>query len=65
MGGIIEQVADYRNYDNSIGFSFRFFATGMNGNRILNYLRLWIERSPENISLTYPFTHPLCDFTQR
>ncbi|WP_245700172.1 PstS family phosphate ABC transporter substrate-binding protein [Paenibacillus glacialis] len=30
MGGILEQVADYRNYEDSIGFSFRFFATGMN-----------------------------------
>ena len=25
MGGIIEEVADYRNHDNSIGFSFRYY----------------------------------------
>lgn len=27
MGGIISQVADYRNYANAIGFSFRFYST--------------------------------------
>jgi len=29
MGGIIHQVASYRNYDNALGFSFRFYATEM------------------------------------
>jgi phosphate transport system substrate-binding protein len=29
MGGIINRVADYRNYDNSIGYSFRFFVENM------------------------------------
>ena len=29
MGGIIEQVASYRNYKNAIGFSFRFYSTEM------------------------------------
>lgn len=29
MGGIINRVADYRNYENSIGYSFRFFAESM------------------------------------
>ncbi|MFS0779651.1 substrate-binding domain-containing protein [Neobacillus sp. 3P2-tot-E-2] len=58
MGGIIEQVADYRNYDNSIGFSFRFFATGMRGNPVIKLLAInGIEPSPENIaSGKYPFT---------
>jgi len=34
MGGIIRDVADYRNYSNAIGFSFRFYSTEMvqNGN---------------------------------
>jgi phosphate transport system substrate-binding protein len=34
MGGIIERTADYKNYPNAIGYSFRFFATEMvqNGN---------------------------------
>lgn len=58
MGGIIEQVADYRNYDNSIGFSFRFFATGMKENTNIKLLAInGIEPSPENIaSSKYPFT---------
>lgn len=29
MGGIIEQTADYRNFPNAIGYSFRFYATEM------------------------------------
>jgi phosphate transport system substrate-binding protein len=29
MGAIINRVADYRNYDNSIGYSFRFYVESM------------------------------------
>lgn len=29
MDGIIRQVADYRNYSNALGFSFRYYATEM------------------------------------
>jgi phosphate transport system substrate-binding protein len=29
MGGVIEKASNYRNYRNAIGFSYRFFATGM------------------------------------
>ncbi|QRG69024.1 PstS family phosphate ABC transporter substrate-binding protein [Brevibacillus choshinensis] len=34
MGGIISQTADYKNYENAIGYSFLYFATEMvqNGN---------------------------------
>lgn len=65
MGGIIEQVADYRNYDNSIGFSFRFFATGMKANTDIKLLSIdGIEPSPENItSGKYPFTASLYAIT--
>lgn len=65
MGGIIEQVADYRNYDNSIGFSFRFFATGMKDNSDIKLLAIdGIEPSPENIaSKKYPFTANLYAIT--
>jgi phosphate transport system substrate-binding protein len=58
MGGIIEQVADYRNYDNSIGFSFRFFATGMRDYSNIKLLAIdGVEPTPENIaSGKYPFT---------
>jgi phosphate transport system substrate-binding protein len=30
MGGIIRAVADYRNYANALGYSFRYYATAMN-----------------------------------
>lgn len=65
MGGIIEQVADYRNYDNSIGFSFRFFATGMNPNPDIKLLAInGIEPSPKNIANgSYPFTANLYAIT--
>ncbi|MFE8698731.1 substrate-binding domain-containing protein [Cytobacillus sp. FJAT-53684] len=65
MGGILEEVADYRNYDNAIGFSFRFFATGMNPNADIKLLAIdGIEPSPENISSsTYPFTASLYAIT--
>lgn len=65
MGGIIEQVADYRNYDNSIGFSFRFFATGMRDHANIKLLAIdGVEPTPENIaSGKYPFTANLYAIT--
>lgn len=65
MGGIIEQVADYRNYNNSIGFSFRFFVTGMKENPHIKLLAInGIEPSPKNIaSGKYPFTASLYAIT--
>ena len=29
MGGIITEVASYRNHKNAVGFSFRFYSTEM------------------------------------
>lgn len=65
MGGIIEQVADYRNYDNSIGFSFRFFATGMRDHSNIKLLAInGVEPTPKNIaSGKYPFTANLYAIT--
>ncbi|MEH7307534.1 PstS family phosphate ABC transporter substrate-binding protein [Neobacillus drentensis] len=65
MGGIIERVADFRNYNNSIGFSFRFFATGMKANTDIKLLAInGIEPNPENIaSGKYPFTATLYAIT--
>ena len=40
MGGIIQQVASYRNYKNSIGFSFRFYASEMAANDQIRLLAL-------------------------
>jgi phosphate transport system substrate-binding protein len=65
MGGIIEQVADYRNYDDAIGFSFRFFATGMKANPDIKLIAIdGVEPTPENISSgKYPFTASLYAIT--
>lgn len=40
MGGIIRDVADYRNYANAIGFSFRFYASEMEANDQIRLLAL-------------------------
>jgi phosphate transport system substrate-binding protein len=65
MGGILEEVADYRNYDNAIGFSFRFFAIGMNHNDGIKLLAInEVEPNEANISDgTYPFTANLYAIT--
>ncbi|WP_020619111.1 PstS family phosphate ABC transporter substrate-binding protein [Paenibacillus daejeonensis] len=40
MGGIIEQTADYRNYPNALGYSFRYFATEMVNNGEIRLLSI-------------------------
>lgn len=40
MGGIISQTADYANYRNAIGFSFRFYAQGMVNNDEIRLLKI-------------------------
>ena len=40
MGGIIREVASYRNYKNAIGFSFRYYATEMVRNGDIRLLAL-------------------------
>ncbi len=56
MGGIIQQVASYRNYRNAIGFSFRFYATEMVQSGDIRLLSLnGVEPTKETIrSGTYP-----------
>jgi phosphate transport system substrate-binding protein len=58
MGGMIEGVADYRNAKNAIGYSFRYYATVMNGSENIKLLDIEsISPSIENIkSGAYPFT---------
>lgn len=57
MGDLMEEVANYRNYKRSLGYSFRFFATGMNPNQKIKLLSLdGVEPSKDNISNgTYPY----------
>lgn len=56
MGGIVNRVADYRNYGNSIGYSFRYYIEGMFKHEGIKLLAVdGIEPSPENIrNGTYP-----------
>ncbi|MCP1223486.1 PstS family phosphate ABC transporter substrate-binding protein [Sebaldella sp. S0638] len=58
MGGIIRGVADYRNYEGSIGYSFRYYTTGMNKNNNIKILSIDnVEPTVENIkSGKYPYT---------
>ena len=56
MGGIITQVASYRNHKNAIGFSFRFYSTEMVENDQIRLLALnGVEPTKETIrDGTYP-----------
>ena len=58
MGGIIQEVASYRNYRNAIGFSFRFYATEMVESGDIRLLALdGVEPTRETIrDGTYPIT---------
>lgn len=40
MGGIIEEVAEYRNHKNAIGYTFRFYGQEMVGNNKIKYLAI-------------------------
>ncbi len=40
MGGIISRVADYRNYEGAIGYTFRFYSNEMVGNDQIRLLAL-------------------------
>lgn len=56
MGGIITRTADYRNYKNAIGYSFRFYSTEMVSNNRIKLLSInGVAPSRENIENgTYP-----------
>lgn len=61
MSGIIEQVADYRSKDGSIGFSFRYYLEGIIQNPDIKLLSIdGVAPTVENIkSGAYPVTTPL------
>lgn len=40
MGGLYEKIADYRNYKNAIGYSFRYYCTQMLGNKQIRLLNI-------------------------
>lgn len=59
MDGIIQVVSDYKNYKNSIGFSFRYYSTEMIKNNKIKLLNLnGVSPTVENIKNdTYPITN--------
>jgi len=66
MGGIIEQVAEYTNYENAIGYSFYFFTTEMVQNEQIKLLSIGgIYPSKETIQTgEYPFIGPFYAVTR-
>ena len=65
MGGIINDVANYRNYQEAIGFTFRYFSTEMFKNGEIKLLAIdGIAPTVENIrNGSYPFIADCCIIT--
>lgn len=65
MGGIINDVAGYRNYQEAIGFSFRYFSSEMFRNGEIKLLAVdGVEPTVKNIrNGTYPFIADCCLIT--
>lgn len=61
MGGIIEEVADYKNKSTSIGFSFRFYVEGIIKNPDIKMIAIdGVAPTVENIKNgTYPMIAPV------
>ncbi|MDR2128772.1 MAG: substrate-binding domain-containing protein [Burkholderiaceae bacterium] len=58
MGGLVRSVADYRNYKNALGYSFRFYVTKMNSAPGIKLLEIdGVAPTVENIRAgRYPLT---------
>ena len=65
MGGIINDVAGYRNYQEAVGFTFRYFSTEMFKNGEIKLLAIdGVEPTVENIrNGSYPFIADCCMIT--
>ena len=61
MGGIIEEVADYKSAAGSIGFSFRFYVEGIIKNPDIKMIAIdGVAPTADNIKNgTYPITTPV------
>ncbi len=61
MGGIIKEVASYKNARNSIGYSFMYYSSSMIKNNQIKYIGVnGIKPTPETVrSKAYPFTVPV------
>ena len=67
MGGIIEEVADYKNRSTSIGFSFRFYVEGIIQNPDIKMIAIdGIAPTKENIQNgSYPIIAPVYAVTYK
>ncbi|MBO0587777.1 PstS family phosphate ABC transporter substrate-binding protein [Sporosarcina sp. E16_8] len=61
MGTVIDQVSDYKNYNNAIGYTFRYYSTEMTKNNAIRLLSVnGAEPTKETIrSRDYPITNEL------
>lgn len=61
MGTVIDQVSDYKNYNNAIGYTFRYYSTEMTKNNAIRLLSVnGVEPTKETIrSGEYPITNEL------
>ena len=67
MGGMVEQVSDYRNHKNAIGYSFRFYCTALMKNFHVKLLAVnGIAPTIENIeSGAYPLASEFYAVTRK
>lgn len=67
MGGIISKTADYKNYKNAIGYSFRFYSTEMAANNQIKLLSInGVYPNIENIENgTYPIASDFYAVTRK
>jgi phosphate transport system substrate-binding protein len=67
MGGIIREVADYKNHENAIGFTFRLFADDMVKNEKIKFLKIdGVEPTLENIENgSYPIVTTMYAITRK
>ena len=61
MGTVIDQVSDYKNYNNAIGYTFRYYSTEMTKNNAIRLLSVnGVEPTKETIrSGGYPIANEL------
>ena len=67
MSGIIEDVTDYQNRNSAIGFSYRYYVSGIVGNPDVKILKInGVEPTNENIrNGSYPITTPIYAVTYK
>ncbi len=65
MGTVIDQVSDYKNYNNAIGYTFRYYSSEMTKNNNIRLLAIdGVEPTKETIrSGDYPITNELYAIT--